>query len=115
MHLVVLVVNDPYHCKNLLAAWRDAGVPGATMIESLGLHRALKRMVRDDVPLFPSLDDIEARDENRNRTIFSVVPDDETIKRISKVTQEIIGSFEDNDTGFMFVVPVSQVFGLRDL
>lgn len=113
MYLIVLVVNDPYHCRNLLSAWKDAGVPGATIIDSLGLHRTLKMILRDDVPLMPSLENIESSEETRNRTMFSVVPDQETVDRVAAATQSVIGLLEEQDTGFMFVVPVSQAFGLR--
>jgi hypothetical protein len=112
MFLIVLVVNDPYHCKGLLNAWKEAGVPGATIIESLGLQRALKGVVRDNLPLMPSLEDIESGEESRNRTIFSVVPDQETVERVRMATETVLGSLEAEDTGFMFVVPVSQAFGL---
>jgi hypothetical protein len=111
MFLIVLVVNDPYHCKNLLRSWKEAGVPGATIIESLGLQRALKGIIRDNLPLMPTLEDIEARDENRNRTIFSVVPDQDTINRVKAATEACLGPLEKDDTGFMFIVPVSEIYG----
>ena len=112
MYLIVLVVNDPYQCKRLLKSWKEVGVPGATVIESLGLQRALKGVVRDNLPLLPTLRDIESGEENRNRTMFSVVPDQETVNRVRMATEAILGSLEAEDTGFMFVVPVSEAFGL---
>ena len=112
MYLIVLVVNDPFHCKGLLNSWKEAGVPGATIIESLGLERALKGVLRDNLPLMPALDDIESGEESRNRTMFSVVSDQETVKRVRTATENLLGSLEAEDTGFMFVVPVSEAFGL---
>jgi hypothetical protein len=111
MFLIVLVVNDPYHCKDLLRNWKEAGVPGATIIESLGLQRALKNTIRDNLPLLPSFDDIEMSEESRNRTIFSVVPDQDTVNRVKEATEACLGKLENEDTGFMFIVPVSEVFG----
>lgn len=112
MYLMVLVINDPYYCTDLLNAWRMAGVPGATILESRGLGRAIKA-VRDDLPLMPSLDDLVSKDELRHRTIFSVVWDTDTIERVKEVTQEVIGRFEDDNTGFFFVVDVMEAHGLR--
>jgi hypothetical protein len=112
MYLIVLVIDNPYHCGNLLRAWEHAGVPGATIIESRGLSRALKGF-RDDLPLMPTIDDLMQKSEHRHRTIFSVVSDRETIERVKVVSQKIIGSFEDEHTGFFFVVPVSEALGLR--
>ena len=111
MFLVVLIVNDPYHCKNLLKSWKEAGVPGATIIESLGLQRALKGTIRDSLPLMPTLEDIEMSEESRNRTVFSVVPDQETVNRVRAATEACLGPLEKENTGFMFVVPVSEIYG----
>ncbi len=112
MFLIVLVINDPYHCKGLLNAWKEAGVPGATIIETLGLQRALKGIVRDNLPLMPTFEDIESSEERRNRTMFSVVLDQETVERVRIATEATLGSLEAEGTGFMFVVPVSDAFGL---
>jgi len=111
MFLIVLVVNDPYHCKDLLKSWKEAGVPGATIIESVGLQRALKGVIRDNLPLMPTLEDIEIGEESRNRTIFSVVRDRDTVHRVKAATEGCLGPLEKEDTGFMFVVPVSEIYG----
>jgi len=111
MFVIVLVVNDPYLCHDLIRSWKEAGVPGATIIESLGLQQALKGVLRDNIPLMPTIDDIEKSEETRNRTIFSVVSDQETVDRVKAVTEKILGPFNKEDTGFMFVVPVNQAFG----
>jgi len=111
MFLIVLVVNDPYHCKDLLKSWKAAGVPGATIIESLGLQRALKGAIRDNLPLMPTLEDIETSEESRNRTIFSVVRDQDTVNRVKAATETCLGQLNKENTGFMFVVPVSEIYG----
>ncbi len=111
MFLIVLVVNDPYHCKDLLKSWKEAGVPGATIIESLGLQRALKGAIRDNLPLMPTLEDIETSEESRNRTIFSVVRDQDTVNRVKAATETCLGQLNKENTGFMFVVPVSDIYG----
>lgn len=113
MYLIVLVVDDPYHCKDILVAWEKAGVPGATILESFGLDRALRSGARDDIPLLPNLGDIMKGDEQRHRTIFSVVRDQETIDRVIEATKGVIGPLEKDNTGFLFVTPVTAVYGMR--
>jgi hypothetical protein len=113
MYLLVLVIDDPDKCVDVLPAWEDAGAPGATILESTGMQRVLERGARDDLPLMPSIGDILKKVETRHRTIFSVIRDVETIERIARVTEEIIGPFDDENTGFMFSLRVDQVFGLR--
>lgn len=112
MYLIVLVIDNPYHSGDLLRAWELAGVPGATILESRGMSRALKAL-RDDLPLLPNMDDLLLKDKHRNRTVFSVVRDLETIERVKTVSQSIIGKFEDEHTGFFFVVPVTEALGFR--
>lgn len=113
MYLIVLVIDNPYLCGSLLHEWENAGVPGATILESRGLGRALSG-IRDDLPLMPTMDDIMKKDEHQHRTVFSVVRDLETIERVKKVTQKITGPFEAENTGFFFVVPVMEALGLRE-
>jgi nitrogen regulatory protein PII len=112
MYLIVLVVNDPYQCKNVLKAWKEAGVPGATAIESRGLENTLRGAVRDNLPLMPTLEDLESVEEDRNRTMFSVVQDKKTVANVRKATEKILGPLEKKESGFMFVIAVSEAFGL---
>ena len=113
MHLIVLVINDPNTCSTLLEAWERAGVPGATILESLGFVRAQMGM-RDDIPLLPSLSDLEEKDNVRHRTLFSVVRDMETVEKVIRITEKIIGPLERENTGFLFVVPVTAAYGMHE-
>jgi hypothetical protein len=111
MHLVVFVLDNPEQCAPVLDAWEQAGATGITILESTGLRR-LRGVVRDDLPLFPSLRDLLGGDESRHRTLFTVVPDEEIVDRIVAATEGIVGSFSQSHTGLLFVVPVSRVEGL---
>jgi nitrogen regulatory protein PII len=112
MYLIVLVVNDPYQCNDLLKAWEEAGVPGATVIDSLGLQNALKHPARDNIPLMPNLEALELEEEDRNRTMFSVVQDKKTVKLVREATEQLLGPLQEHESGFMFVVAVSEAIGL---
>jgi len=111
-HLVVLVLDNLEQCSAILEAWEEAGVPGATILESTGLRR-LRGVLRDDLPLLPSLRDLLASQELRHRTLFTVVEDEATVQRIIAATERIIGDFTRDNTGLLFVVPVSRVLGLE--
>ena len=113
-YLVVLVVDNPDDCGELLQAWdKQAGVRGATILESTGLGRVKQSWHRDDLPIFPSLRDIFQAEEIRHRTIFSVVEDESQIDKLVEVSEAIIGGFDRENTGFLFVVPVLRVYGLH--
>lgn len=112
-HLVVFVLDDPDRCRDILDAWEVAGAPGVTILDSSGLGRVRQVGIRDHVPLMPSLSDLFRRQEARHRTLFSVVKDQSQVDAIAQATQDVIGDLDGGHTGLLFVVPVSQVYGLQ--
>jgi nitrogen regulatory protein PII len=112
-YLVVLVLDDPDRCQDILDAWEAAGAPGVTILDSSGLGRVRRAGIRDDVPLMPSLSDLLRRQEDHHRTLFSVVKDQSQVEAIAQATQAIIGELDRGHTGLLFAVPVSQVYGLH--
>ncbi len=110
-NLLVLVLDDPGRCPDVLDAWEGAGVTGVTILESTGQAR-MRRAIRDDLPLMPSLRDLLAGTELHHRTLFSVVADEEILERAIAATERTIGDLNTHHTGVLFVVPVTRVLGL---
>jgi len=110
--LVVLIVNDVNHCTPILDAWESAGVRGVTILPSSGLGRIRRGSLRDDLPLLPNLHDFLASEEQPSQTLFSVVDNQELVDRMIDLAQEIIGDLDNPNTGFLFVMPVLQAFGM---
>jgi nitrogen regulatory protein PII len=111
-YLVVLIVNDIDDCPALMDAWEAAGVLGITILASTGLGHIRRVGLRDDIPLMPSLQDLLESEEVHHRTLLSVVDSQELVDKMVAIAQEIIGNLEDPHTGFLFVVPVIQAYGL---
>jgi nitrogen regulatory protein P-II 1 len=111
-YLVVLIIDDPDDCPCILDAWEEIGVTGVTILESSGMGRVRRSGVRDDIPLMPSLRNILATREVPHRTLLSVVDDQEKVDRMVAAAQEAVGNLDRPDTGFLFVVPVLQAYGL---
>ena len=112
---IVFVLDNPDQCRDILDAWEKAGIRGVTILESSGLGRVRRAGIRDDLPLIPSLSDIFLNTETQHRTLFTVVKSQSHIEAIVKATQSVVGDLEQPDTGFLFVVPVSQVYGISKL
>jgi hypothetical protein len=72
-YLVVLVVDDPDNCEDILEGWEAAGVTGVTILESSGLGHLRRHGLREDLSIMPSLSDLLAMDEVHHRTLLSVV------------------------------------------
>jgi len=111
-YLVVLIVDDIDDCPAILDAWEAAGVLGVTILASTGLGHIRKAGLRDDIPLMPSLQDLFEGDEVPHRTLLSVVDSQELVDKMIDIAQHIIGNLEDPHTGFLFIVPVIQAYGL---
>ena len=114
MYLILLVLHDPCYCDEVMDAWDKAGVRGITILPSTGYARLKnKRSLMDDMPLIPRLEDFITKDEESNRTIFTVIQDESMIEKIVQVSQKIIGDFNNPNTGILIVVPVAQAYGLN--
>ncbi len=113
-NLVVVVVTDMEVCHDVIRLWEQAGVPGATILDSMGMRHLQKLHAhRDDLPLIPSLRSMLEQEEYNHRTIFSVVPDGFDLDDLIRRTEELVGDFEAEHAGILFVMPVLQVRGLR--
>lgn len=110
-YLVVLIVDDIEQSPAILDAWEEAGVLGITILASTGLGRVRRAALRDDLPLMPNLHDLFVSEEIQHRTIFSVVDTQEMVDKLVSTTHRILGNLDDPHTGFLFVTPVSQVYG----
>ena len=111
-YLVVLIVNNIDKCPEILDAWEEAGVLGVTIFASTGLGRVRKAGLRDDMPLMPSLEDLFSGEEEQSRTMMSVVDSQEMVDNMVAIAQQILGNLENPHTGFLFVLPVIQAFGM---
>jgi hypothetical protein len=114
MKMILFVLNDPTKVMGLLNAWKEAGAGGATVLFSTGMGRLhLSGALRDDLPLMPSLSDFYDHDEKLSRTLFTIVKDEETVRRVLAATRALVGDLDQPDTGFLVVLPVDQAEGLE--
>lgn len=108
MNLLIAVINQEEKLDEILSGLVELGVTGATIINSEGMGRVLSH----DIPIFAGLGALALRSRPQNQTIFSVIPEDETVDAVIRLLQEICGNLEDPATGIVFTVPVNRVVGL---
>lgn len=109
MKLLVFVLNDEKHLAEILEAFVEAGVPGATIVDSEGMGRLLTY----EVPLFADFKQFVRGNKPYNKTIFSVVEDDSTVGSVVRLVEEICGDLSNPATGILFTVPVDFAKGLH--
>jgi nitrogen regulatory protein PII len=111
-YLVVLIVDETDDCPAILNAWEAAGVLGMTILASTGVGNLRRAGLRDDMPLMPCLQDLLGSEDVHHRTMLAVVDSQELVDKMVAIAQQFTGNLEDPHTGFLFVVPVIQTYGL---
>ncbi len=108
-HLLVIVLNKDEFLEDILTAFVEAGVSGATVIDSVGMGRVLAY----DVPIFAGLRrTLEgSRSAPYNKTIFTVIRDEAQLKNTIDLVESIL-DLSVPGTGLLFVVPITMVKGL---
>ncbi|GIK10422.1 MAG: hypothetical protein JETCAE02_25690 [Anaerolineaceae bacterium] len=110
--MIILVMADGGKASDVLQTWAQAGVSGATILDSSGIGRQLA--ARDDLPLIPSIRAVLRAQERTHRTIISVVPDSFDLSALIRATEAVTGSLAAPHTGILIVLPVAEVYGLRE-
>jgi nitrogen regulatory protein P-II 1 len=114
MKLIFFVLHDPEKLRELLDAWKVAGVSGATVLFSTGMGRITQNQsLRDDLPLMPSLVDFLPQIDRLSRTIFTIVDEESVVEKVITATEYVVGDLSQPDRGLFIILPVSQVYGLR--
>lgn len=109
MKLLVLILNKANLTEELLEAFADNGVRGATVIDSTGMARVIGDY--HDGLFLGSLRKFLDQEREHNKTIFTVIEDDQT-QTVKKIIEDVIGDLSKPDTGIVFTVPVDFVEGI---
>ncbi len=97
MYMVMCVIDDAGLMPDVLAAWRHAGIRGATVLPSQGMQRHLISQLK--IPQrFAFEQQVEGYTED-NYTLLSVVPDEAAIQTCLSAAEKIIGDFTLPHTG----------------
>jgi nitrogen regulatory protein PII len=108
MKLVVFVLNKEELLESVLEAYVEAGINGATILDSEGMGRFLTY----EVALFADFKRFMRGNKPYNKTIISVVQDESRIPRVQELLDEICGGLKNPGTGIFFTVPVDLALGL---
>ena len=108
MKLIAFVLNREELLERVLEAYVEAGVAGATILDSEGMGRFLTY----EVPLFADFKEFMQGNKPYNKTILSVVRDESCVPRLCAILDEVCGGLGNPGTGILFTVPVDFAVGL---
>ncbi len=113
MNVLFLVLNKTEFLDEILDAFVDVGVKGATILDSQGMGSALASNERN-TPFFGALMSLMDNTRPFNKTIFTVIEDKEILEKAVQAVKEILGDMKDPGCGLMFTLPLDNVYGFRD-
>ena len=106
MQMIMFVLDDPDLLDQVLDAWYEVGVSGATILESTGLHRRRKRVAMrysfDNAPI----------EESGNYTLFVMVANESIAEDCLRATEKVVGDLDNANTGVFASWPLSVVKGI---
>ncbi|WP_249168575.1 hypothetical protein [Alkaliphilus sp. B6464] len=112
MHILFLVLNETEYLDDILSAFVEVGVKGATILDSQGMASAIASNVNRQIPLFGSLKSFLDSSRPYNKTVFTVVESQELLDKAINAINGVIGDICKPGIGLMFTVPVGNVYGL---
>ncbi len=110
-YLLVIVLNKTEKLTKILERFIEVDVRGATIIDSIGMGRTLE----PEITTFSTLLEVFNIGKGRypeNKTIFTVIKEEKTLKDAQRIVREELGDFKEAGTGIMFVIPVTDFIGL---
>jgi len=106
MKLLVIVLNATEMLEEVLEGLIEAGVGGATVVDSIGMGHII-----EDVPLFAGMRNLFRSAKPRNNIVFSVIGDTQARESLD-VLEKILGCSQERGKGIAFVLPVDSAIGM---
>ncbi len=109
---MVLVLHDLGLIDDIIKAWREAGAPAITILDSVGTREIEDHGRLDDLPLMPSITDLLQEDDAPRKTMFAIIENDK-VDPIIEATEATLGDLTEKDKGILMVIELARVVGYR--
>lgn len=112
MQALFLVLNETDFLEDILEAFVEIGVKGATIVDSQGMGRALADNSDQHIPMFGYLRNLMDDAHPYNKTIFTVLESQQLVDTVVNKINEVVGDIDRPGVGFIFTMPVGSVYGI---
>ncbi|NIQ39849.1 MAG: hypothetical protein GTN81_14865 [Proteobacteria bacterium] len=102
MHLLVFVLNKEELLDEILTGLLDIGVSGATVIDTMGMLQVISQ----DIPIFAGFRSMTTGGRAHNKTVFSVIREEEILKEAIALIEETCLQFQEPTIGILFTAPL---------
>ncbi|HHT63337.1 MAG TPA: P-II family nitrogen regulator [Clostridia bacterium] len=107
MNMLVLILEDDDKVDEVLLTMSDLGIRGATLIDSAGMGAIL----RAQFPFTHEMRNLMQSKKIANKTILTVINNQELLRKTINALKSQL-NLDQPGTGIMFVVPVTEVYGI---
>lgn len=113
MQALFVVLNEVDYLNDILEGFVDAGVSGATVIDSQGMASYIVNSSNQNIPLFGYLKNLLEESLPYNKTIFTVLENQALVDKAVSVVQEVVDEINSSNIGFMFTVPIGKTYPMK--
>lgn len=106
-YMTLFILDDPSLLDEVLKAWSEGGIKGATIIESTGLYRRQRKLI--PMRYLYSGPQAEERD---NVAMFALVESKEAAEKCLELTESVVGDLNKPHTGVFAAWPLAFTKGL---
>ncbi len=111
VELLVLILNKVECLGEILAHMMEAGISGATVVDSQGMLTVLGKDDVEAPPIFGSLRQF-LNPERESSKMVLVVLNQQQVACVRAIVGQVVGSLGQPNTGILFTMPLSYVEGV---
>lgn len=113
IQVLFIVLNEVDYLNDILEGFVNIGVSGATVLDSQGMASLIVSSSNQNIPIFGYLKSILDDSLPYNKTIFTVLENDELVEKAVAVVQEVLEDVDSNNKGFMFTIPIGKTYPMN--
>ncbi|WP_373897909.1 hypothetical protein ACER0A_010255 [Haloimpatiens sp. FM7315] len=110
MQVLIMVLNKTNYLEDIVKELNHCKIRGATIIDSTGMAKILTSC-GEEIPVFGSLKMLLNEKRPFNKTIFTVLKDEQIPIAINAI-KKVVGDLSKPDVGILFTLPVNYVEGI---
>lgn len=107
--LIVVILHNIDLLPELLEAWKQVGIPGTTLLPSMGGYQAIDQVQRGGLKNLLSI--VEQASPNQ-RMILSLIDNKNTLSLAISEAERVVGGFDRPHSGILFTIDVGETLGL---
>lgn len=108
--LLIVILHNLDVLPELLEAWKEAGIPGVTLLPSTGGFQAANQFQRSGLA---GLAKLFEQTTPHQRMLLSLIDSPDTLAVAISEAERVVGGFDRPNSGILFTMPVGQALGLQ--